>query len=384
MGPLQGYRIIEIAGIGPAPYCGMLLADMGAELIRIERIEDSDLGVQIPDRFNVVHRSRPGIRVDLKQPAGVNLVLDLCQHADALFEGQRPGVMERLGLGPERCQQRNQKLVYGRMTGWGQDGPLSATAGHDPNYIALSGALHSIGEANRLPVMPLNLVGDYGGGGAFLAIGILAALLETAKSGKGQVIDAAMTDGAASLMTLFYGLLAAGLWRDKRGSNLLDGGAPFARCYACADEHAVVVCAIERKFFTELLSILEIDDIEPAAQFERDEWPRHAERIASAFSRKSRADWINAFAGSDACFAPVLNLNDAVSHPHNVARGTFVDVAGVVQPGPAPRFSRTVSTVGCTPDAPVDVASLLRRWGIAEARIDDCIAHNALLAPPAP
>ncbi|MFQ6007293.1 MAG: CaiB/BaiF CoA transferase family protein, partial [Woeseia sp.] len=275
MGPLHGFRIIEIAGIGPGQLCGMLLADMGARLIRIDRLRGADPGVPIPEKFNLMNRSRPTVAVDLKRAAGIDLVLRLCKSADAIFEGFRPGVMERLGLGPEHCMARNRRLVYGRMTGWGQVGPLADSVGHDGNYIALSGALSAIGGRDGQPVLPLNLVGDFGGGGTYLALGILGAMLEAGRSGQGQVVDAAMVDGAASLMTLFYGLRAAGLWHDQRGTNLLDGGAPFYRTYSTSDGKSVVVCAIERRFFRALLELLSIDDIDPNDQYNTSKWPEH-------------------------------------------------------------------------------------------------------------
>ena len=286
MGPLSGFRIIEIAGIGPGQFCGMLLADMGATLIRIDRKASADLGIGIPAKYNLMNRSRPTIGVDLKSNAGVNLVLKLCETADALFEGFRPGVMERLGLGPDDCMARNEKLVYGRMTGWGQSGPLADTVGHDGNYAALAGVIGAIGEQGGPPSIPLNLTADFGGGGAYLAIGMLAALLETSRSGKGQVVDAAMVDGAASLMTLFYGLRAAGYWHDERGTNILDGGAPFYRAYRTSDRQYVIVCAIEQRFFKALLDLLGIDDISPVEQYAREKWPQQIEAFQKVFAGK--------------------------------------------------------------------------------------------------
>ena len=273
MGPLHGFKIIEIAGIGPSQFCGMLLADMGAEILRIDRPQMSGDGITIPTKFNLMNRSRQTLSVDLKTQESVDLVLTLCQSADAFFEGFRPGVMERMGLGPEECLQQNGALVYGRMTGWGQEGPLAKTAGHDADYIALVGALAAIGNKDQPPAIPLNLIGDFGGGGAFLAIGILAALLETSRSGEGQVVDAAMTDGAASLMTMFYGLRAGGLWSEERGSNFLDGAAPFYRSYQTRDEQSVVVCALEGRFYRRLLRTLSLNDMHPKAQHDRSPWP---------------------------------------------------------------------------------------------------------------
>ena len=365
MGPLQGYRIVEIAGIGPTQFCGMLLADMGAQLIRIDRREDADVGVAIPSRYNLMNRSRPAIRVDLKDPQGAALVRRLCRRADALFEGFRPGVMERLGLGPEDCMAVNERLVYGRMTGWGQDGPLADNVGHDGNYTAISGALSAIGTAAGPPSIPLNLVADFGGGGAYLAIGLLAALLEAARSGRGQVVDAAMVDGAASLMTLFYGLHAGGLWRDERASNLLDGGAPFYRAYRTADNEYVIVCAIERRFFRTLLERLGIDDVDAGDQHDRARWPRQIERFEAVFATRTRDEWCELLEDTDACFAPVLSLSEAPQHAHNRARNTFVEIDGVLQPAPAPRFSRTPSRAEPA-RTDVDVGEALRAWGLDE------------------
>ena len=379
MGPLQGFRIVEIAGIGPGQFCGMLLADMGAQLIRIDRIGDPAPGVSLPARYNLMNRSRPAIAVDLKQQAAVDFVLELCDTADALFEGFRPGVMERLGLGPDECSKRNQRLVYGRMTGWGQSGPLARTAGHDPNYIAITGALHAIGEKDRLPSLPLNLVGDFGGGGTFLAIGLLAAMLEASHSGQGQVVDAAMTDGAASLMTLFHGLHAAGMWRQQRGSNFLDGGAPFARTYRTRDNKAVVVCAIENRFFQALLEVLGITDISRTDQYEESKWPEHAAKLRHAFRQKSRSEWEQVFAGSEACFAPVLSMTEAVGHPHNVSRKTYVEIDGVEQPAPAPRFSKTPSEIQCGPQAcGLQGREALAAWGISPERIAQMMQQGTL------
>jgi alpha-methylacyl-CoA racemase len=371
MGPLKGFKIVEIAGIGPGQFCGMLLGDMGAQLIRIDRKADADLGVGIPARFNLMNRSRPAIGVDLKNPSGVDLVLKLCEAADALFEGFRPGVMERLGLGPDDCMARNERLVYGRMTGWGQTGPLADAVGHDGNYAALAGVIGAIGEKNGPPSIPLNLTADFGGGGAFLAMGILAALLESGRSGKGQVVDAAMVDGAASLMTLFYGLHAGGFWQDRRGSNFLDGAAPFYRAYRTSDDSYVIVCAIEQRFFKALLESLAIDDIDLAEQHDRSKWPLQIERFESVFASKTRDEWCDLLEGTDACFAPVLSLTETPEHHHNKARGTFVDVDGVTQPAPAPRFSRTVSEISQAPAANrTDLRAVLSDWGLSASDID--------------
>ncbi len=383
MGPLKDFKIIEIAGIGPGPFCGMLLADMGAQLIRIDRPTDAGLGVPQPAKYKLMNRSRPTIAVDLKTSGGVELVLNLCDNADALFEGFRPGVMERLGLGPDECMERNRRLVYGRMTGWGQDGPLAGSVGHDGNYIGLAGVLAAIGEKDGRPVIPLNLIGDFGGGGLFLAMGMLAAMLEAAKSGEGQIVDAAMVDGAASLMTTFYGLRAAGLWTEERGMNILDGGAPFYRTYATKDDKNIVVCAIEKKFFRALLEQLSIDDIDPADQLDQAKWPEQAARFKSVFETKTRDEWSDLLEGSDACVAPVLSMSEVPKHPHHQARQSFPEIDGVVQPGPAPRFSRTQSEIACPPVGR-DIANtaVLAEWGVSAAEIERLQAAGAL-APPA-
>ena len=366
MGPLAGFKIVEIAGIGPGPFCGMLLADMGADIIRIERPGGPDSGIDIPQKFNLLNRGRPSVTVDLKSQRGVEQVLKLCEKADALFEGNRPGVMENLGLGPDQCMGVNPRLVYGRMTGWGQDGPLADTAGHDGNYAAISGAIAAIGPADGPPSVPLNLVADFGGGGVYLAMGLLAALLESQRSGKGQVVDAAMVDGAASLMTVFYGLHAAGIWKDERQSNFLDGAAPFYRPYQTKDGGYVMVCAIEPRFFSVLLERSGAKGIDPATQLDRSAWEAHIAILDEVFASKSKDEWAGVFSGTDGCVTPVLSLEEAPRHPHNKARGTFVEIDGVIQPGPAPRFTRTKSEVGGR--SKVDI---LRNWGIAESDIDD-------------
>lgn len=379
MGPLQGLKILEIAGIGPTQFAGMLLADMGATVLRIERAPEQDGGVELPPEFNLMNRSRSAIVVDLKAPAGARFVLDLCRNADALFEGFRPGVMERLGLGPDECRAKNTALVYGRMTGWGQDGPLASAAGHDANYAALSGALGAIGERDGPPVIPLNLVADFGGGGAYLALGLVAALLEARQSGKGQVVDAAMVDGAASLMTLFYGLHAGGMWRDQRGMNFLDGGAPFYRCYETKDGGYMAVAAIEPRFFRNLLDVLGDSGIDAAAQYDQRKWPEHVAALAECFRQHSRDAWCKRFEGTDACVSPVLSLAESPSHPHNQSRQTFVEVDGVTQPGPAPRFSRTPSEIRSAPRAGGrDNAATLGEWGFSAADVATLEANGVL------
>lgn len=348
----------------------MLLADMGAGIVRIERPAALDDGIAIPAHLNLMNRGRRTIPADLKSDAGRQLVLTLCREADALFEGFRPGVMERFGLGPSDCAAVNAKLVYGRMTGWGQDGPMAGRAGHDGNYIALAGALHAIGESGGKPVLPLNLVGDFGGGGAFLVMGLLAALLEAGRSGRGQVVDAAMVDGAASLMTLMHGMEAAGLWTDRRGCNVLDGAAPFYRTYATADDKALVVCALEPRFFVELLDRLGIDDVGPGDQYRSEQWPALVSRLESIFRTRTRDAWSTHFADSDACVTPVLSMREARNDPHLASRGTFVDVDGTVQPGPAPRFSRTASVAGFSPQgADAEPTDVLADWGLSEGAI---------------
>lgn len=369
MGPLKGFKIIEIAGIGPGPFCGMLLADMGAEIIRLERAGSDPEGLGLPAKFNLMNRSRPALAIDLKTDQGRELVLRLCENADALFEGFRPGVMERLGLGPDDCMARNSRLVYGRITGWGQDGPLAGAAGHDPNYIALAGALGCIGERGGAPVYPLNLIGDMGGGGAYLAMGLLAALLEVSRSGKGQVVDAAMIDGVSSLMTFLYGLTAAGLWREQRGSNILDGGAPYLRTYRTSDDKHVVIGTLENRFFRDLLQLLEIDDIDPERQHDPAYWPHLEARLAGVFATRTRAEWDDILTGTDACYAPVLGLSEVPGHPHNRARGRYVELDGIRQPAPAPQFSRTPSEIQSPPKGPQPAQPILRQWGLTDDEI---------------
>ena len=370
MGPLAGFRIIEMAGIGPAPMCAMLLADLGATVLRIERQQPSGLGLPGDARFNIMNRSRHAIAVDLKHPEGVALLLRLVGAADALIEGFRPGVMERLGLGPEPCLARNPKLVYGRMTGWGQQGPLAEAAGHDLNYIALAGVLHSIGRAGQPPTPPLNLIGDFGGGALYLAFGLACGLLEAQRSGKGQVVDAAMVDGAASLMTMFYALHAAGSFTASRGENALDSGAFFYDVYECADGRYVSLASIEDKFLEEFLRRMEIDPAEMPPKMDRSRWPEAKAKLAARFKRKTRDGWCRLLEGSDACFAPVLSLAEAPSHPHNLARQSFVELDGIVQPAPAPRFSRTPAGRPRPPETPGErgIASLAQ-WGLPPAEI---------------
>ena len=368
MGPLKGFKIIEIAGIGPGQFAGMLLADMGASVVRIERPVPEEPVFAANARFNLMNRSRPLVGVDLKSPRGVELVLDLCADADAIFEGFRPGVMERLGLGPEVCMGRNPKIVYGRMSGWGQQGPLAKTIGHDANFIALSGVYAAIGEKGGKPVYPLNLVGDMGGGGAFLVIGMLSALLEATKSGRGQVVDAAMIDGAASQMSSIWGFRAADAWKDERGSNILDGGAPFYTAYRTKDRLYIAVAPIENRFYRNLLHVLGLDDIDPASQHDQSHWDEVRRRLQAVFATRTRDEWCEILDGTETCCTPILNMSEVTSHPHNIARKTFISIDGITQPAPAPRFSRTVSEVS-NAAGPVrsDLYRVLKDWGASNA-----------------
>jgi alpha-methylacyl-CoA racemase len=368
-GPLRGVRVVELAGQGPGPFACMLLADLGAEVVRIERVGRAPGPAQ--RRLDVHARGRRSIAVDLKDPRGVELVLDLVGGADVVVEGYRPGVVERLGLGPDLCLARNPRLVYGRMTGWGQDGPLAARAGHDINYLALTGALHAIGPADGAPAVPLNLVADYGGGGAFLALGVTAAVLEARTSGHGQVVDAAMIDGVAAMAAPFYAMVATGAWHDRRGANILDSGAHFYGVYRTADERWVAVGAIEPAFYEALLALLGLDPSDLPAQFDRRAWAEVRARLADIFATRDRDAWVAHFADHDACLTPVLSLGEAPLHPHARARAMFEDVDGVPQPRPAPRFSRT-ALAGARPVEPVGASTdeLLRRLG----RSDDEIA----------
>jgi alpha-methylacyl-CoA racemase len=378
MGPLSGYKIVEMAGIGPAPMCAMLLSDLGAEVILIDRIADSGLGIPVKPKYDLLRRGRPSVALDLKKPEAVNTVLRLVEAADALIEGFRPGVMERLGLGPEVCLARNPRLVYGRMTGWGQEGPLAHASGHDINYIGLAGVLHAIGRKGEAPLPPLNLVGDFGGGALYLAFGVVAALLEREKSGRGQVVDAAMVDGAASLMTLMFGLRAAGRWVERRGENLLDSGAPFYEVYETKDGKYVAVGSLEPKFYRELLRLtgLEKEDLPP--QHDAGSWAAMKQRFASIFRTKTREQWCRIMEGSEVCFAPVLSMAEAPDHPHNRHRATFVEQDGVTQPAPAPRFSRTPGAIRRPPSAPgADTVAALRDWGFSAAEVQSLIACGA-------
>lgn len=367
MGPLNGFKIIELAGIGPGPFCGMMLADMGAEVIRVERIAAAQ-ATEAPK--DVLTRNRRSIAVDLKNPKGVETVLRLVEGADGLIEGFRPGVTERLGLGPEQCQARNPRLVYGRMTGWGQEGPMAQAAGHDINYISLAGALHAIGRPGERPVPPLNLVGDFGGGGMLLAYGMVCGLLEVTKSNEGQVIDAAMVDGTAALMAMFYSMSASGAFDTQRGTNLLDGGAHFYDTYETADGEHVSIGSIEPQFYALLMEKAGLDAEYFQPQMNKGRWGELKAKLTEVFLTKTQAEWCDIMEGSDVCFAPVLNLIDAATHPHNVARNSYQEVAGVLQQAPAPRFSRTPAEAIQAPRVPgEDSASVLADFGLTATEV---------------
>jgi alpha-methylacyl-CoA racemase len=379
MGPLDGVRVIEIASLAPAPFGCMILSDLGADVLRVERPESCAPGR--PDPVDPLARGRRSIGLNLKDPAGTDLLLNLLERSDVLVEGFRPGVTERLGFGPDVCAERNPRLIYARMTGWGQDGPLAPTAGHDIDYIGISGALHPIGRAGERPVPPLNLVGDFGGGGMLLAIGVLAALVERQRSGLGQVVDAAMVDGSALLTSFIYGLRASGAWRDERGVNLLDGGAPFYDTYATADGEFVAVGALEAQFYAALLKGLGLDGTDLPAQMDMARWPTLREKFAATFATRTRDEWTEVFAGTDACVAPVLSPAEAPSHPHNAARGTFTDIGGITQPAPAPRFGRSAAERPAPPHRPgADTDEVLGADGLGlhPAKIADLRARGVV------
>jgi len=377
-GPLTGLKVIEMVGIGPAPFCAMMFADMGAEVVRIDRPRPpGDAGAE---RADILARGRRSVSIDLGKPGAADAVLEMIDKADVLIEGFRPGVMERLGLGPDVCLARNPRLVYGRMTGWGQYGPLSHAAGHDINYIALTGVLHAIGRSGDAPVVPLNYVGDFGGGAMFLAFGVLSALYETRHSGKGQVVDAAMTDGTALLSAMMYGMKAGGHWSNQRGENLLDGGAHFYDTYACADGKYVAIGAIEPKFYALLLELCGIDDPTFSGQMDSRRWPVLKHRLADVFRTRTRDEWCMLMEGSDVCFAPVLDWDEAPLHPHNQARNTFIDIDGVVQPAPAPRFSRTAPATPRPPSpAGQDAIDVLQSWGLSEDQLERLKSSGAIV-----
>ncbi len=375
MGALTGIRVIEMAGIGPGPFCAMMLSDMGAEVIRIDRLSQAGGG----DRKAVLNRGRRSLAMDLKNPDAVTALLRLVENADVLIEGFRPGVMERLGLGPDVCLERNGKLVFGRMTGWGQTGPLSQAAGHDINYISIAGALGAMGYADRPPPPPLNLVGDFGGGAMYLLSGVLAALVERSTSGQGQVIDTAMTDGTASLLSPFYGLLALDMWTTDRESNKLDGGAHFYGSYECSDGKYISIGSIEPQFYALLLEKSGLDDPALLAQQDQAAWPELRQKLESLFKTRTRAQWCEIMEGTDICFAPVLDLAEAPNHPHNKARDTFVEIDGVVQPAPAPRFSRTQSAIQSSAALVGEHSEeILADWGFSAAEIGALRKNSAI------
>lgn len=367
-GPLQGLRVVEFVGVGPGPLCGMLLADLGAQVLRVDRMEPSGLGIERPPQFDLLLRGKRTLKTDLKDAAGLRLARELVRHADALIEGFRPGTMERLGLGPAECLRDKPGLVYGRVTGFGQDGPLARAAGHDLNYIALAGALHAIGRADAPPTPPLNLLGDYAGGAMLLAMGLLAAMLHARATGQGQVVDAAMIDGVNTLMTPFYGLHAAGLHDGPRGTNLLDSGAPYYEVYRCADGGYVSIAPIEKKFRAVLLERLRAAgaDVEGLPDFDdRARWPELRARFAGIFAARTRDDWCQALEATDGCFAPVLAPAEAPRHPHHRARRSFVELGGITQPAPAPRFSATPAGLPTPPAEPGDAREWARAWGVS-------------------
>ncbi|HEX4492705.1 MAG TPA: CaiB/BaiF CoA-transferase family protein [Acidimicrobiia bacterium] len=383
MGPLEGVKVIEIPNIGPMQFAGMLLADLGAEVLRLDRASDAPNGATVGGQsfvspYSVLDRGRRSAAIDLKAPGAAEIVLRLCEQADVLIEGFRPGVAERLGIGPDACRARNPRLVYGRMTGWGQDGPFANDVGHDINYIALAGALASFGSAGGPPVFPINLIADFGGGGALLVSGILAALLERARSGEGQVIDAAMVDGSAQLLNVFVGLDSMGTW-GPRGTNFPDGGAHFYNVYETSDGEWISVGAYEPKFYANLISLMGVADLGPESQMDRERWPELKVKFAEVFKTKTRADWCAVFDGHEVCFAPVLTMTEARSHPHNVARNTFIDVEGAAHPAPAPRFDRTpMEVTRSAVAAGTDTDAALGDWGFTPAEIDDLVVDGVL------
>lgn len=374
MGPLAGIRIIEMAGIGPAPFCGMLLADMGADVLSVDRLTPSDLGFVIDRRYDLLNRGKRAVAVNLKSPEGISAVLQLVESADLLIEGFRPGVMERLGLGPATCQVVNPRLVFGRMTGWGQEGPLSHQAGHDINYIALAGVLHAVGPKGGAPVVPLNLIGDFAGGALYLALGLVSALLEAKTSGRGQVIDAAMFDGAINLMTMHHGYRQAGIWANTRGSNAVDGGSPYYTTYRTLDGKYVAVGAVEMRFYRELIERLGLAGEALPDREDPTQWDALRQRLATVFESKTRDDWARCFSEGDACVSPVLDMEESMAHPHALARHNFLHAGAVGEPAPAPKFSRTPGSVRHPPvDPRSDTQGALRHWGFS----DDRIAHLA-------
>jgi len=381
-GPLAGLKVVEMVGLGPAPFGAMMLADMGAEVIRIDRPGGGEIMSAMAPRFDTMARGRRSVAINLKKSGAADTVLALLDKADAVLEGFRPGVMERLGLGPDVCLTRNPRLVYGRMTGWGQDGPLAQAVGHDINYIALAGVLHMIGTANEPPLPPSNLIGDFGGGGMLLAFGVMCALFEAARSGRGQVVDAAMVDGSALLATMNWGFKAAGLWRNERGTNSNDGAAHYYNSYECADGKYVSIGSVEPQFYAELRRIAGLEDAAFDAQNDPQKWPELKDRLTLVFKSKTRDEWCALMDNSNVCFAPVLDFNEAPEHPHNCARGLFIDIEGVKQPAPAPRFSRTQTQTPRPPSmAGADSRSVLRDWGLDAKAIDAMLASGTVAGP---
>ena len=374
-GPLNGFKIIEFAGLGPAPFAGMMLSDMGAEILRIDKMSSKSAKNSENGNFDILSRGRQTLTIDLKKPDGALLALKMIEKADALIEGFRPGVMEKLGLGPEKCLKKNPKLVYGRMTGWGQEGPLSKFAGHDINYLSLTGALHSIGRKGSNPTPPLNLVGDFGGGGMFLAFGIVCALIEASKSDKGQVVDAAMVDGVASLMAMVHGLLSTEIWEDKPASNFLDTGSHYYDTYECLDGKYVAVGAIEPKFYNSLVEVLGLNKIsEEKEQMDKSRWPELKKKFSSVFLTKTRGEWCKIMKDKDVCFSPVLSITEAYEHPHNKARKLFLKNGKRIEPAPAPRFSRTPGSINRDlSGSNAETSKLLFDWGLNEQEIRELL-----------
>jgi alpha-methylacyl-CoA racemase len=378
-GPLAGLRVVEIAGLGPGPFCAMVLADLGAEVIRVERTGIPAAAVGAVDRRQVLTRGRPSLGVDLKHPAGLRLVLQMLEHADVLLEGFRPGVLERIGLGPDTCLQHNPRLIYGRITGYGREGPLASEAGHDINYISIAGALSPIGRRGEPPVPPLNLVADFGGGGMLLIMGILAALYERSHSGLGQVVDAAMVDGAALLTTMVHEIRALSLWHDERGTNSMDTGSHYYNVYETSDGEFVSVGAMEARFYRSFMKGLGFSEDAIPPQDDESLWETLKQRVAEIFRGRTRAEWLDVFDGTDACVTPVLTLSEAPAHPHNRARSTFVDVGGVVEPAPAPRFSRTPPPVPTPPPSPgAHDTGILLGWGLTQEEIDLLVQERVI------
>jgi len=381
MGPLAGLKVIELAGLGPTPFCGMLLGDMGANVLRVDRLAASDLGGDFPGEYDLRNRNKRSVAIDIKKPEGLAILMDLIGQADILLEGFRPAVVERLGVGPEDCWKRNPGLVYGRATGWGQDGPMAQMAGHDINYIALTGALDRIGLAGGPPVPPLNLLGDYAGGGIYLAFGLVCAVLEARQSGRGQVVDAAMIDGVTSLMTVFHAFQQLGKLDPGRGANLLDGGAPFYSCYETKDGKYVAVGAIEARFYNTMLGLIGIDPKDLPDRNDRRNWPELRRRFEDVFKTRTRDEWSRLLEGSDACCSPVLALEEVASHPHNRARSLLVEVGGVRQPQPTPRLSRTPGYILQTaPQRGQHTMEALADWGVHGSVIAAALQAGALTA----